>query len=68
MSETRAMQLIQLAAEHADSASMASSAHLCLDDARSLMARGDYQNAKRRATDSLRYSLGILHPDFPRDI
>ena len=43
---------------------MRSSAILCCDDARANFARRDFTAAYRRAVDSLRYSVGILHPDF----
>lgn len=45
---------------------MESSARLCLADAISLYDNGDYQYAKNRALDSLRYSIGILHPDYKK--
>jgi hypothetical protein len=59
-----AEQVIKLAAKHAgDNAS----AQLCLADAVSLKARGTADGdryAKNRALDSLKYSVGIFHPDY----
>lgn len=53
---------IDRAAAHAHLGSMASSAALALADARSLAAKGDYFHAVKRASASLEYSVGILHP------
>lgn len=63
-----AEKAIAIAAYHFSSRSativMASSARLCLEDARELLQQGREDEAKRRALDSLRYSVGILHPDY----
>lgn len=45
---------------------MESSARLCLADAISLYDKGDTEYAKKRALESLRYSIGILHPDYKK--
>ena len=45
---------------------MASSAKLALDDAMSLMKKGDEKYAKERALKSLEYSVGIHHPDYQK--
>lgn len=45
---------------------MESSARLCLADARQLEAQDREDDARRRALDSLRYSVGIGHPDYQR--
>lgn len=45
---------------------MSSSAELCLDDARSLLADGNIRAAGERACESLAYSVGVLHPDYIR--
>lgn len=47
-------------------AAMESSAEMCLTDAIALYENGDYGSAKRRALDSLKYSVGILHADYKR--
>lgn len=60
-------QVIVTARKHvANGAAMESSARLCLADAVRLADDGDLQYARARAIDSLRYSIGILHPDFDR--
>lgn len=41
-----------------------SSARLCLEDAIRFFEEGDYERAKKRATDSLRYSVGVSHDAF----
>jgi len=43
---------------------MESSARVCLSDANHLFDRGLIDNAKKRALDSLRFSVGILHRDY----
>ena len=45
---------------------MESSARLCLADAVSLYNKGEYTYAKKRALDSLLYSVGIFHPDYKK--
>lgn len=61
---TAVSAIVEIAAAHIiGKSSMASSAQLCLDDARALIARGDYRNAARRVVRSLDYSVGIFHAD-----
>ena len=43
---------------------MESSARICLSDANHLFDRGLIDNAKKRALDSLRFSVGIFHQDY----
>ena len=43
-----------------------SSARLCLEDAVNLYDRADFEPAKKRAIDSLRYSVGIFHADYKK--
>lgn len=45
---------------------MESSARLCLADAITLYDKGDFEYAKKRAIDSLRYSVGIFHVDYKK--
>lgn len=45
---------------------MESSARLCLSDAILLFEKGDYKSAKKRAADSLKYSVGVFHEDYKR--
>lgn len=45
---------------------MESSARLCLADAVALQDAGNLEAAKRRAIDSLRYSVGVFHKDYIR--
>lgn len=59
-------EVIDLAAERVMDGQMASSAALCLDDAINNMLAGNLEGARRRAIDSLKYSVGILHADYRR--
>ena len=43
-----------------------SSARLCLEDAVNLYNKADFEHAKKRAIDSLRYSVGIFHSDYKK--
>jgi uncharacterized protein (UPF0332 family) len=54
--------IISRAAELAPHAAMASSAQLCVDDAKRLLESGDVESARRRALKSLAYSVGIGSP------
>ena len=57
--------LINLARKHASNGSeMQSSAMLCLKDALSLFAQNKFTEARNRSLTSLRYSIGVLHPDY----
>ena len=58
--EQAAAQAIELAARCSTWGAMASSAALCLDDAVSLINRGQHAYAYARALDSLRYSVSIF--------
>ena len=58
-------KLLALARKHLGG-DMESSARLCLSDAVALFDQGDLKAARRRALASLRYSIGILHPDYAR--
>ena len=51
---------------HCNSGKMASSAKLALEDAMSLYRKEDYAGAIIRAAASLKYSVGILHPDYAK--
>lgn len=56
-----------LARKHiGNGAAMDTSARICLADAISLYDRGLYEDAKKRAADSLSYSVGIFHADYKR--
>jgi hypothetical protein len=59
-------KVFALAVKHLGQGNMESSARLCLADARQLEANGDLRSAERRALASLRYSVGIFHPDYLR--
>lgn len=63
-------EVIELAARRAveTSKGMQSSAALALSDARRLAGQGNLRDARNRALDSLRYSVGILHEDYARAI
>ncbi len=45
---------------------MRSSAQSCADDAAKFFAEGRYGYAHEWAVESLRYSVGIMHPDYIR--
>ena len=58
-------QIIELAKKHVDNgAAMQSSAKLCLDDALHSMRDGYIEDAQISAVKSLKYSVGIFHPDY----
>lgn len=58
---------IALAIKHvADSPVFESPARQCLDDAKTLFKNGNRNGAKRRAIDSLRYSVGVYHRAYQR--
>lgn len=59
-------QLVELAKKHVNNgAAMQSSAKLCLDDALNLLELGGCEDVVRiRALKSLKYSVGIFHPDY----
>jgi hypothetical protein len=38
----------------------------CLEDAVNLYNKADFEHAKKRAINSLRYSVGIFHPDYKK--
>ena len=57
-----AQQMIKIAAENIDRATMKSSALLCLNDAVDAVMSGNFNHAKTRALKSMAYSLGIAHP------
>ena len=58
--------VIVLARRHIGNGTMESSARLCLADAVAKFDNGDFDAAKRRALDSLRFSVGVFHKDFER--
>lgn len=70
LNEMSAIQVIELAsfwAKHCDTTKMRSSAVVCLEDAKTLYFNGEKaEYVKNRAMDSLKYSIGILHSEFPR--
>jgi hypothetical protein len=60
------MLAIELARKHLGKGRMTCSARICLTDAEKLLAKGQAEAAARRATRSVAYSVGILHPDYRR--
>ncbi len=64
-SEESAKTLIAIAASSVGG-DMASSAALCVEDAREALALGQFKVAAVCALRSLKYSLGILHPTYQR--
>ena len=61
-------KVIALARKHIGKGTMESSARVCLLDANHLFDRGLIDYAKKRALDSLKYSVGILHQDYIKAI
>lgn len=59
-----AKETIRLARKHLGQGTMESSARLCLADAIVLYDHACYDDAHERALKSLKYSVGILHPDY----
>ena len=67
MTRTSTTEILRIARQHvAASPAYESSARLCLADAIRLEYDGDLDRAAKRALDSLRYSIGILHRDYAR--
>lgn len=60
--------VLKLARKHclARTATMQSSAELCLADAIALFDKGDFEYARKRALKSLAYSVGVFHPDYKK--
>jgi hypothetical protein len=61
-------KIMALARKHIGKGMMESSARVCLSDANHLFDRGLIDYAKKRALDSLKYSVGILHKDYKKAI
>jgi hypothetical protein len=61
-------KVMVLARKHIGKGMMESSARLCLSDANHLFDRGLLDYAKKRALESLKYSVGILHQDYKKAI
>jgi hypothetical protein len=64
--ESRAYEAVRLAQVNEHKGAMASSAALCSADALACFNVGDYTHAVARARESLRYSVGIFHPDYAK--
>lgn len=60
--------VLALARKHLGAGTMESSARLALADALALRDTDTprYDDARHRALTSLKYSIGILHPDYQR--
>jgi len=59
-----AHKILSLAEQHIGKGSMISSAEFCLHDAMAEYAAGKLDNAKAWALRSMRYSIGVFHPDY----
>jgi hypothetical protein len=59
--DMNASDIIKLAEKHHTNNS---SAWYCLSDARKCLERGEEEYAKKRALNSLLYSVGMFHPDY----
>lgn len=66
MAQLTVAQVLSLARKHIGSGSMVSSARLCLADAVKLADEGELGYARERAIQSLKYSVGVFHPDFAK--
>ena len=62
----QSLQILKLARKHIGTGDMESSARLSLSDANHLYDRGLLDYAKKRALESLKYSVGIFHPDYKK--
>ena len=62
--KSEALEALTLAKAHAPRAAMASSAELCAAEATIYFEEGKFGFCHEWAVESLRYSLGILHPEF----
>ncbi len=67
ITKPEAENIISLAYKHLNPGGMHSSAKLCLDDALRLFDAESFESAYLRARKSLAYSVGILHPDYPKE-
>ena len=66
-SDMNTHKVIALARKNVDATpANESSARLCLEDAVNLYNKADFKHAKKRAIDSLRYSVGIFHADYKK--
>lgn len=65
-SNMNANEAIEIARKHIGSGTMVSSAQLCLADAVALQAKGEEEFSKRRALNSVVYSVGIFNSDYDR--
>ena len=61
-------EVINIARAHLGEGSMVGSAKIALQDAAQMYSRGLLADAKDRARQSLKYSVGILHPDYQRTL
>ena len=62
-------EIIATAAAHAgDRPEFESSARLALSDAEALSELGRHHDARRRALDSLKYSVGVFSPVFDQAV
>jgi hypothetical protein len=57
-------KVLALARKHLGKGDMESSARVCLADAVHLRERGLLDYARSRALTSLKYSVGVFHPDY----
>lgn len=58
-------QILVLARRHLGG-DMESSARVCLADAIEMLNVGRLDRAEARALDSLKYSVGVFHPDYQK--
>lgn len=66
--QEQALAAIKAAIKHLGQGNMVSSARMSLEDAVSLLAKGDYHYARLRGMASLSYSVGMFHPAYVEEI
>lgn len=68
ITETQAYEALRLAQIHAERTTkpLKTSAASCVQDAERCFNAGDFACTLSRARESLRYSIGVFHPDFAK--
>ena len=66
MTRANLEMIMRIAETHIGAGVMASSARLCLEDAKSCQAKGLTIRAAERACESIAYSVGVFHLSYKR--
>jgi hypothetical protein len=64
VTRTQALYAFMLALKHLGQGKMVSSAKVCLEDVASLLADNNWTDARKRAIESIAYSVGMHHRDY----